>query len=185
MPETLTADEIREFRDMRAAWPQVQAALKMGTSLTSSYDGHMHREMVIQEHGSGTPVHTAKQRTLYWADTAKKLFMNNDGATSWTEVGGGGVSGTHTMLTGTSGTHTDTDSAVVLIRGDMFVVSSNGLWDRLRFDISGHGTDAILGTINSSDPAWVNFTDKAIAAVPFQNYIPFGAVEGGQSTTPQ
>ncbi len=174
---TLTAVEEQEFRDMRAAWPRVQAALKMGTSLTSSYDGHMHREIVIQEQGSGTPVHTAKQRTLYWDNSNKKLFINNDGATSWTEVGGGGVSGTHTMLTGASGTHTDTDSAVVLIRGDMFVVSAGGggasRWDRLRFDISGHGTDAILGTINGSDPAWVNFTDKAIAAVPYRSYQQF------------
>jgi hypothetical protein len=42
MPETLTAAEISEFRAMKEEWPEIQAALRMGSERLSSYDGHLH-----------------------------------------------------------------------------------------------------------------------------------------------
>ncbi|KKK70140.1 hypothetical protein LCGC14_2927010 [marine sediment metagenome] len=73
-------------------------------------------------------------------------------------------------------THTDTDTAgTSKIRGQIMVVDSDPEWNQLRFDVFGHGTDAVLGTLNESDPAWVNLADKAVAAVPFEIYLSFGS----------
>lgn len=42
----------------------------------------------IVQTGAGTPTHTAAEGTIYWDTTNNKLYVNNDGATAWTEVGG-------------------------------------------------------------------------------------------------
>ena len=164
MPEMLTAEELREFRAMKDAWPAVQDALKMGTTLQSSYDGHLHRETVIQERGAGAPTHTAKQGTIYIDDTNDQFYFNTDGSTGWQNVGGGGVAGQHTILTGPTGTHTDTNSLVTLVQGDMQVVASNLLWDRLQFS-QGLGKNAVLGSTTGTSPSWVDRTIHSVGVV--------------------
>ncbi len=168
MPETLTDEEIRGLRDIGDAWPQIQAALKMGTSLQSSYDGHMHREIVIQEQGSGTPGHTAKQRTLYWDNAGKKLFINDDGSTGWTEIGGGGTAGIHTL---DSNAHLDIEVMNEAV-GDL-LIGVGGIiekWKNLP-----RGTQAQYLKMGASAPAWATFATDAIAAVPYEIYLSFGS----------
>jgi hypothetical protein len=42
---------------------------------------------------AGTPSHTAAEGTPYWDSTANILYINNNGSTGWTLIGGLGVSG--------------------------------------------------------------------------------------------
>lgn len=45
-------------------------------------------EIVVQtKTTTGTPTHTATEGTICWNSVDNKLFVNNNGATAWTEIG--------------------------------------------------------------------------------------------------
>jgi len=44
----------------------------------------------LPQRGSGAPTHTAPEGTPYWDTLNNKLYVNNDGATGWTAISGGG-----------------------------------------------------------------------------------------------
>ena len=154
MTETLTEDEIREFRAMKDEWAQMQAALKMGTSDRPTRDGHAHRDNVIREQGSGAPTHVAKQGTLYWDTTSKVQYVNSSGSTTWAEQSSGGAAGFHTII---GATHTDTSGTPSLLDLFTFTAIGGGQWVPLAPDLHGaHFTNAL-----------------AIAAVPYRSYQQF------------
>ncbi len=160
MTETLTADEVREFRAMKDAWPAVQDALKMGTSDSPTRDGHAHRDNVIREQGSGAPTHVAKQGTLYWDKTGKIQYVNSSGSTVWAEQSSGGAAGIHAMQ---STTHSDVINSPGANIGEVMRFIS-GFW--IPFPPNSHG---------------VHFTNAlATAAVPFRLVIPLGSDRQGQ-----
>ncbi len=155
MPETLTADEIRDVRAMLDERPRTQAALKMGTSDRPTRDGHAHRDNVIREQGAGAPTHVAKEGTFYWDTTSKVQYVNSNGSTTWAEQASGGAEGAHT-LHGLS--HSDVSNLVTPASGHVLVHTGTG-WVSAPADIHGtHFTDAL-----------------ARAAVPYEIYLSFGS----------
>lgn len=144
MPETLTAEEVREFRAMKDAWPQIQAALRMGTADIAARDGHAHRDNVIREQGSGAPTHVAKQGTLYWDTTGKIQWVNSSGSTTWAEQAAGGASGIHTMQ---STTHSDVLNSPGANIGDVMRFIA-GFW--IPFPPSSHGAHPSTADITSA-----------------------------------
>ena len=154
MPETLTEDEIREFRAMKDAWPQMQAALKMGTSDRPTRDGHAHRDNVIREQGSGAPTHVAKEGTLYWDSTSDVMHVNSSGSTTWAEQSSGGAAGQHNII---STTHSDSSQVGAPAIFDVLTFVATQKWVNLPPDVHGaHFTNAL-----------------AIAAVPYRVYQQF------------
>jgi hypothetical protein len=62
--------------------------LGAGSRITA---GGVTGEIVIQT-GAGVPSHSATEGTPYWDSTNNNFYCNNNGATGWTQVNGGGVS---------------------------------------------------------------------------------------------
>jgi hypothetical protein len=52
-------------------------------------------EPVRFDKGTGAPVHAAPKGTPYWRQDNNTVYVNNDGATSWTQIGGGGGMADH------------------------------------------------------------------------------------------
>ncbi len=162
----LTEEEVRDLRAIKDAWPQVQAALKMGTSDRPTRDGHAHRDNVIREQGSGAPTHVAKQGTLYWDSVNTSMYVNSTGGATWVEQASGGAAGTHTMA---GDTHTDTAN-VLANNGDLLQIQT-GIW--VPRAASSHG----------NHPA--TYTDaNARAAAKYAIYIPLGSDTLGETAPP-
>lgn len=64
-------------------WAEINA-LKI--RLRKIVDEAGNRRAVIVNKAAGAPAHTAAEGTLYWDSTANVLYVNNNGATSWTAV---------------------------------------------------------------------------------------------------
>lgn len=99
--------------------------------------------------GAGAPSHTEAEGTPYWDTTNNKLYVNNDGGTSWTELGAGGGGSPHALLDGGTA-HTDTTTDTVS-RGSIVVGNSTPAWDELVLGASGtilasDGTDLAYKT---------------------------------------
>jgi hypothetical protein len=102
--------------------------------------------------GSGEPTHYAAEGWRYWDKDADQLYINNDGANSWSLIGGGSGGGAapHEILQ--TNVHTDSTTANVsrgsLITGQMNA-SGNAAWEELPL---GAG-NAVL-TSDGSDAVW-------------------------------
>lgn len=53
--------------------------------MTRLFGQHESNKPVKMDEGNGVPTHYADRGTLYWDYTNKKLYVNNDGGTGWTE----------------------------------------------------------------------------------------------------
>lgn len=79
--------------NFKLTWPEEMDAGAFDVALTMALGGSLSAsgtdgEIIIQTGATG-PVHNASQSVLYWDTVAKKLYVNNDGTTGWTEVGSG------------------------------------------------------------------------------------------------
>lgn len=59
-------------------------------AITGNWDVSGTTGRIKVQTGAGAPIHTEAEGTLYWDTTADKLYCNDDGSTSWTEIGSGG-----------------------------------------------------------------------------------------------
>lgn len=70
---------------------------------------------LVMQKGAGVPTHKAAEGTLYWDETDNQFYVNNDGAVSWTSVGGaagGGAPANADYLVGTA--HGDLSAEIVV-----------------------------------------------------------------------
>lgn len=81
----------------------------------------------LPQRGTAAPSHTAPEGTLFWDITNNKFYVNNNGSTSWTEIGAGGGA----ALTVQDEDGTPQDVAVTIIR-----VPNNGMIDNGVGDVS-------------------------------------------------
>ena len=146
----LTEAEIIEVRRMLELFPTLEAKFPT-TALTSPLEGHVHNRIIL-ETGDGAPSHTAPEGTNYWDKTDNVEYVNNDGGTGWTTIGGSGTAGNHTL---DDASHTDVN-AMFENTGDLLRRIAGGRWDRLALGGSGtylrsDGTDPGFASLQDAD----------------------------------
>ncbi len=131
-----------DFAQTFIAAHQINAAWTMGASgslSASGVDGE-----IIPQTGAGAPAHSATEGTIYWDTTGNSLYINNDGATGWTQI----ISGaSHNLL---SSTHTDTIAASPA-RGDLIGAIVGATWTRLP---AGTANQVLTMDTGGNDPEW-------------------------------
>jgi hypothetical protein len=115
---------------------------------------------LVMQKGAGVPTHKAAEGTLYWDETNDDFYVNNNGITSWTSVGGASVS-PHVILDGS--VHTDTVGDTVS-RGSMVVGNATPKWDELTVGaadryLKSDGTDLAWGQVGHDELSDVAATD--------------------------
>ncbi len=91
----LTGPATFAFIDFAQTWTAIQtigSAWTMDASGSLSANGILGE--IIPQTGAITPVHSASEGTLYWDTAADLFYINNNGATGWTNVGAGGGANT-------------------------------------------------------------------------------------------
>ena len=81
-------------------------------TITGNWDVSGITGRVVCQTGAITPVHSEAEGTLYWDTAANLFFVNNDGATGWTQVGPGAAgAGDEITVNGVAATDADFDDA--------------------------------------------------------------------------
>lgn len=124
----LTDDDHTQYAQIAAA-ESITAVWTLGAGGKLTANGVT--GMIVVQTGAGAPSHTADEGTPYWDTTNNKLYVNNNGATAWTEIagGGGGAVATDTIwdAAGDLAVGTGADTAARLARGTAgFVLAATG-----------------------------------------------------------